>query len=266
MRRDRTEGSTVPEPLRRGLARLAARTIRTRTAEARPDRPLVSFTFDDIPESAYSGAAAMLEAAGARGTFYVAGGLLGTVEPARRLASREQCRDLHRRGHEIGCHTFSHRAVSGLPNDALDAEIARNGACLAALDPGIVPENFAYPFNTTSLRAKRRLERRFGSCRGGVPGINAGRIDLGFLRAVELADGFADEASVAGWIAQVIERKGWLIFFSHGVAEEPEPWGCHPRLLRLALDEAVARGAAVVTVREALACLGVARLNDAVPA
>ena len=37
---------------------------------------MVSFTFDDVPKSAATVGAPMLEEYGARGTFYVAGGLV----------------------------------------------------------------------------------------------------------------------------------------------------------------------------------------------
>ena len=39
--------------------------------------PMVSFTFDDLPKSAVTTGAEMLEAHGARGTFYVSGSLVG---------------------------------------------------------------------------------------------------------------------------------------------------------------------------------------------
>ena len=42
--------------------------------------PMVSFTFDDIPKSAATTGAGILEDHGARGTFYVSGGLVGTME------------------------------------------------------------------------------------------------------------------------------------------------------------------------------------------
>lgn len=41
------------------------------------DVPLVSFTFDDVPDSALGAGAAVLEKYEARGTFYIAGGLAG---------------------------------------------------------------------------------------------------------------------------------------------------------------------------------------------
>ena len=40
---------------------------------------MVSFTFDDLPKSAVTTGAGMLEAHGARGTFYVSGGLVGAA-------------------------------------------------------------------------------------------------------------------------------------------------------------------------------------------
>src|ERR1700736_3245127 len=55
------------------LARLAAFGARRVENAA----PLVSFTFDDVPESAHSRGAAMLERRGARGVYYVATGLIG---------------------------------------------------------------------------------------------------------------------------------------------------------------------------------------------
>src|SRR4051794_2067392 len=70
--------------------------------------PMVSFTFDDIPKSAATTGAAILEDHGARGTFYVSGGLVGTKSPDWTVAEPEDVVALHRRGHEIGCHTFSH--------------------------------------------------------------------------------------------------------------------------------------------------------------
>ena len=243
------------EAVGRRLARLAARTIRTRTLAAAPNPSLVSFTFDDVPVSAVTHGAPILEAAGARGTFYVAGGLAEGGEPGRSIASVEQCRDLHRRGHEIGCHTYGHRPVSDLAAPALTADLARNAAFLASLDPGIRATSFAYPFNTTSVRAKLRLQDRYATCRGGVPGINGRRTDPGFLRAVELADDFLDRATARRWVARAVAERGWLIFFSHGVSATREPWGCHPTLLGAAVEAAAEFGAVILPVRDAVARL-----------
>ena len=248
-----TDRAPVPpaDPFRRKLARFAARSIRLRTLRARAHPPLVSFTFDDVPESAATLGAAILEEKGLRGTFYISGRLTIEGEPGRTLAGPELCRTLHSAGHEIGCHTYAHRHVAAMSGAGLAADLTRNGALLAELAPGAAPVSFAYPFNAPSLLAKHRLSRRFATCRGGVPGINAGRIDPDYLRAVELADGFIDAAGAKAWIDEAVARSGWLVFFSHGIADQPEPWGCRPALLRAAVETATASGARVVTMREA---------------
>ena len=43
--------------------------------------PMVTFTFDDLPKSAATTGASLLEAHDARGTFYVSGGLVGMDTP-----------------------------------------------------------------------------------------------------------------------------------------------------------------------------------------
>lgn len=259
------ERRALREPLARRLARWAARSLRTRVVSTRAHPPLVSFTFDDIPASAAEIGAAILEEEGRHGTFYISGGIGETVEPNRRYASAAHYLALHRAGHEIGCHTFSHRPVSSLDHAALAQDLDRNAAYFAGLDPSIAPTSFAYPYNHTSLRAKRQIERRFACCRGGVPGINAGRIDLGFLRAVELNSTPQGPASASRWIRRAVAERGWLIFFLHGVSDDPEPWSCPPNLLRETIREALAQGAVVVPVREALNLAVGPPLLDRVP-
>ena len=63
------------------LSRFLARHIHTKTLPMRNERPLVTFTFDDVPASACSLGAPLLEQHGARGTFYVCGGGCGAESP-----------------------------------------------------------------------------------------------------------------------------------------------------------------------------------------
>ncbi len=100
----------------------AARHSRSKPFAMRNTAPLVSFTFDDVPDSAYTNGAAVLEQHGVRGTFYIATGTLGAADSHWRVIGRDQVRALHERGHEIGCHTFSHVGV-----DRLDARRAGRG-------------------------------------------------------------------------------------------------------------------------------------------
>lgn len=85
------------------------------------DVPLVSFTFDDVPDSALHQGAEILERHGVRGTFYIAGGLEGRVEPDRTLITAAGCEALSKREHEVGCHTFSHSKIRRLTGGRLRA-------------------------------------------------------------------------------------------------------------------------------------------------
>ena len=98
-------------------------------------------------------------------------------------------RALHRRGHEIGCHTFSHvqcrdaqRCREWTPSAG-----ATRPPCMrsAATSRSAIS---AYPFGRLTLSRKLQLQRRFDTCRGVYEGINAGTVDLGLLRVIELYD------------------------------------------------------------------------------
>lgn len=219
-------------------------------------RPIVSFTFDDIDETAATNGARILQSYGICGTFYVAGGLCGTSHLGWRFATRAAVRALSGSGHEIGCHTYSHPDVQTLDRARVDAELAANRNFLAALDEGIRLDNFAYPYGSVGLLQKAIVQERFHSCRGVRSGINTGRIDLGQLRAVRLYDTELDGAGIERLIGETRRSNGWLIFYTHDVAERPTAHGCSPALLDRAAASARRAGLACLTVREALAEIG----------
>jgi peptidoglycan/xylan/chitin deacetylase (PgdA/CDA1 family) len=258
MRFTYTPAVTRARPVSRfkgGLSRKLARYVVTKRVRVRNERPLVSITFDDIPDSAFTYGARVLEDRGARGTFYIAGGLCGTVEPERRLVSAADCVQLYRRGHEIGCHTFSHSMVQALDADAFSAELDRNQEFFSSLVPGLKLENFCYPYGIASLRRKWQAQARFHSCRGSRCAINAGTIDLGLLGGVAI-DHATDTAKIVRAIDATVRRNGWLILFTHDVSPKPTWIGCTPQFLDATIATALGRGCQVVTVREALRLIG----------
>ena len=109
--------------------------LRVEPFRMRNATPMVSFTFDDVPKSAATVGAAILEAHGAHGTFYVIGSQVGTSSPLWDMVDGEDVVALHRHGHEIACHTFSHKRACDLDAATLNAEIERNQQYLRSLDP-----------------------------------------------------------------------------------------------------------------------------------
>ena len=218
--------------------------------------PIVSFTFDDAPDSAAGEGAALLEEHGGRGTFYLAGSLIGRPSDHWHGLSDEAIVRLHRAGHEIGCHTFSHQSSANLDEAAMAREIERNRTYFRSIDPSINLENFAYPYGIASVWRKPQLAKAFRSARGILPGVNSDIIDLQFLRASPLVDCEIDKAGVDRYFDQAVASGGWLIFYGHDVADAPSPYGCTPDLMRHALEAAQRRGMPIVTVAEALRRIG----------
>jgi peptidoglycan/xylan/chitin deacetylase (PgdA/CDA1 family) len=222
----------------------------------RNDTPMVSFTFDDIPKSAATTGASILDAHDARGTFYISGGLIGAPSPNWTAADAQDIANLHSKGHEIGCHTYSHRRTCDLDAEALTEEIERNRRYLRLLDPSIKIENFAYPFGYGSFVRKRQLKTAFQSCRSIVPGVNSGAVDMQFLRAMPLIDGGIDRGEIERAFDKAQTNNGWLIFYTHDVADKPSPYGCTPALMNHALEAASRRRIPVLNMAEALLCAG----------
>ena len=239
-------------PVRDRVARFGALHLFRRPVRARNARPIITFTFDDIDETAASAGATVLERHGARGTFYVAGSLCGARGENGRFASLDDCRALAERGHEIGCHTYAHRAMRMLTPAALDADLARNADALAHAVSGHPLENFALPYNAPTLRAKRLLSDRFTTCRGGQAGINQGLPDFAYLKSIEINDDDLSAAAAQGWIDRAVSANGWLIFFTHDIRAKRSRHGCTPRLFEDIVGRAVRSGAEVLTVRDAV--------------
>jgi peptidoglycan/xylan/chitin deacetylase (PgdA/CDA1 family) len=214
--------------------------------------PMVSFTFDDVPKSAATVGAPILEEYDGRGTFYVSGSLVDQKDDHWAEISAGDIVGLHRRGHEVACHTFSHLRATDLDAAEMAEEIDKNRRYLLALDSSIKVENFAYPYGQGSLPRKRQLSKAFRSSRGIVPGVNSGTVDLHYLRAMPLIERDIERDAVDRAFDEAVASNGWLIFYSHDVEAAPSPYGCSPALLRHALDAASRRNIPIVSVAEAL--------------
>jgi peptidoglycan/xylan/chitin deacetylase (PgdA/CDA1 family) len=234
------------------LSNRLARHLHAAPMRLRSAGPMVSFTFDDVPESAASIGAPMVEEHGGRATFYVSGSLVGRWSGHWNGIAPDDLVSLHRAGHEIACHTFSHRQAAELDAPAMAEEVEQNRRYFAELDPTIRPQNFAYPYGLATVAHKGQLREIFHSARGILPGVNRDVIDLQFLRATPLIEIHIDSEGVERAFDEAARTNGWLIFYGHDVASRPSPYGCTPQLLRRALKAASRRNMPIVTVADAL--------------
>lgn len=239
-----------------GVSRKAARHHCSKPFRLRNGAPLVSFTFDDVPDSAYLKGASLLERHAIRGTFYVAAGTCGMQDELWRVIEHDHVRALHTLGHEIGCHTFSHVKVDTLGAAEMDEECRRNEDALRELCDGVGPTNFCYPFGKVSLARKLQLQERFDTCRGIYEGINGGTVDLSLLKVIELYDRTLTDEKLREVLRETADRNGWLIFYTHDVADDPSWIGCSPGLLRSTVEAVQALGFACLPIRDAVKQIG----------
>lgn len=247
-----------PAGIMAGVSRKIARHVPFRPHVLALDAPVVAFTFDDFPVSAYENGASVLDDNGMRGTFYAATGLAGTRENGQLIAGPDMIAALSRRGHEIGGHTHGHINVQTTPRRDLAEDVRRNDAEIAELAGQSRPLSFAYPFGTVSVPAKLFLMQRYAGLRGIKIGTNRGLVDLAHLSAQELYDSSHDGASIRAMLDDLERRPGWLIFYTHDVRPDPTNIGCSPAFFSAVVAEVRRRNIRVETVIETLKRIGVA--------
>ncbi len=202
------------------------------------DAAVASITFDDFPSSAYEIGGKILEASGLRATYFVSGCYMGRTVESVPYFQAAHLREIHAKGHEIGCHTYDHVKL-GEAGARYAVETCKRNAKFVADTIGADVEmtSFAYPNGDASVPVKAALAKRFPLCRGVRQAQNAGSVDLAQLNIVSLEIRHAGQTDLAGIIAAAKAQKSWLVFLSHDVAESPSPYGSTPAMI----EDVVAR-------------------------
>lgn len=245
-------GHRISEQWRHMPGRLA-RLWRPQARPLRAGRPLVSFTFDDVPRSAVTVGARELAARGWRGTFFLSGGLEGRQADGQEMFGREELHELAEGGQEIGCHSFSHARLPELPAGAIEDEIARNRDWLGQVLARPPAPVFAYPYGAACPRSKTLIARRFPLARGIAGGVNAGWTDFGQLKVFQLERRTFSLEGMRRAIAEATARKGWLVFFGHDLQPNPTPYGETPENFARVLDAVAEAGIEVLPLTAAAA-------------
>jgi hypothetical protein len=219
------------------------------------DLPLISFTFDDFPRTALLGGGSILARRGLAGTYYVSLGLLDKESPSGPICTVDDLRALLAEGHELGCHTYSHCNAWDTASEAFEDSVLKNRAELAKLIPGAAFKSFSYPLSEPRALSKLKTARHFLSCRGGGQKFNSGKADLAKLSAFFLEKSRDNMKAVRDLIDQNRKARGWLIFATHDVCEDPSPYGCTPQFFEDVVQHAIGSGARILPVVEAAKAL-----------
>jgi peptidoglycan/xylan/chitin deacetylase (PgdA/CDA1 family) len=230
--------------LSRSKAFLLSRLAR-RNAQVIWDRPVCSFTFDDVEASAIRTGLPILAEQGVQGTWYVAGSFVGNG------LERADIETLTRAGQDIQCHTYSHYRLSNGSAAELREDAQANRRFMRDFVPAPGLEHFSYPFGQVNLAAKRALLKDYRTLRSVYPGVNARTVDLGLLRSNAIYAGNFDVMRVERLVQIAVRTGGWLIFYTHGVEAEPDAWGCRPEQLSATLRCCLDAGLEPLSVAQA---------------
>lgn len=232
---------------------VAAHYLSTRPMRMRNTAPLVSFSFDDFPTTAWTEGGAILSACGIKATYYVSLGLMARTESSvGPLFTPDTLAEVADSGHELGCHTFDHTDAWYSPSARLLSAVERNSQELFRLLPQTRFRTFAFPKGRATSAAKRVLQTRFECCRGTSRGLNLKVIDLNLLRAVPIYGGGASLQIIVDLLTTNRAKNGWLIFYTHDITKTPSRFGTTPRLFDQVVRAAVSSGARVLPISAAL--------------
>lgn len=223
-------------------------------------KPIISFTFDDFPRSAGINGSNILEAYGYHGTYYVSMKNLSMDSPSGKIANIADIERLLCKGHEIGCHTYSHLDGWSTNHSVYLDAIDHNLEAFQKYFPTVEFESFAYPMNGPTLSLKKKVGPLFRCCRGGNNIANNNWIDLNLLNSC-----FIDWRNNYSFhkIKQMIDlnaiKKGWLIFSTHDVSHNPSKYGCSISLFENIVKYSMNTKASILSVREVCNKLDIVR-------
>jgi peptidoglycan/xylan/chitin deacetylase (PgdA/CDA1 family) len=210
--------------------------------------PVVSFTFDDFPQSALRVGGDILKSYRACGTFYTAVGLMNQINDLGQQFCVEDLHALLRDGHELGSHTFGHFSCRSSTLREFEADVWKGREAVELITGGERPHHFSYPYGHITSRAKSRIGAYMASCRGIAPGINESPVDLNLLRANSLYSSSFHLDSIDRLLTLNEERRAWIIFYTHDISMDPSAFGCKPFELEDVVKLAIKRGARILPV------------------
>jgi peptidoglycan/xylan/chitin deacetylase (PgdA/CDA1 family) len=237
---------------RKSVSQRVTRNVSLWRKRSRLSAPLVTFSFDDFPKSAWVNGGPLLKRYGVRATYYVAGALAGATVDGVRQFDREDLCEIAAAGHEIGCHTFDHLRIVFADKTAIETSLARNAQFVRDA-AGVEMTTFAYPFGHANLATKYMIAQRFKAARGIWAGLNSPSIDMAQVQSSPLENRGFDMAFYDELIAKTKASNGWLVLFAHDVDDVPSPYGATPAQLEAVLKRVADAGIEVLPFKEAAA-------------
>jgi peptidoglycan/xylan/chitin deacetylase (PgdA/CDA1 family) len=215
----------------------------------------VTLSFDDGWRCVYDNALPVLEGAGVKSSHYVISKYLDEKRSSL-LMKVDQIRDLVKRGHEIGCHSASHKHLANESSRVIRKEIIRSRRDLAEIVGRV--ETFAYPYGEYDDRVLDVVKRAgFSGARSLLDGLNRAGDDPFLLKCKGITVQ-TTASEVKRWIDSARNENSWLILTFHQVDDEGKPWSTTPQVLEAIIRHVSDMVLSTITVRD-----GIRRLTGA---
>jgi len=213
--------------------------------------PIISFCFDDIPNSAITNGSRILNKYGYAGTYYVCMNLSDNNDSNKPYFDHSLLKQLVANGEEIACHTADHIPLYNTGRQRLLRNLKKNQQQINELIPGYKFKNFSYPRGEQTFRSKYILKKIYQSARGVKAGMHIKDMDIYNLHANELRD-YLPLKEVLSMIDKAIEHNAWLIFYTHDVEKNPTDFGCSPEYFEAVISYCAEKKLEVHTIDKAI--------------
>lgn len=241
-----------PANLKDRIEMAALSLIKLRPTNCNLKAPIVSFSFDDAPKSAIELGARMLEDNGITGTYYLTGSHCGqSFEGVEQYTDTDILR-LAENGHEIACHSFSHSRFRRANEAEISDDLSSNQKFFAnALKkPDFRFDSFAYPYGEFDAKSREYIGERYLNARGVYRGVNHGVLDFANLKTTPLEKRRFSEKYLQSHLRTAIKKNGWVIFFTHDIADDCSIYGSTPEILEQTIKAVKDLGIEILTVCE----------------
>lgn len=212
------------------------------------DRPLVTFTFDDAPESVFTNAYPILNKFGYAATTYLSTKYIG----GKWYLKWDQVSMLSNAGWDIGSHGYDHRDLTELPIVEMKEEISRSVLVLA--EHGIRPVSFSSPYGKYDREVIKEVGVHFESHRKGWGSPN-GLNDMVKMDQYVISPFSLDETTTFEEVKKLIDTAAsegkWLVFLAHEVVQgKPGPYQVGVDTFQKIVEYVARKEGKVLTVKE----------------
>ena len=180
-------------------------------------RPLVSLTFDDGWQSAYTNGLPVLNKYGYKATYYINPSAIETSD----FMNATELSSLYKSGEEIAAHGYAHDDMTSINDDALNYQLKEGRDYLR--QAGFNVNDFATPYGYSDPEVQWYARQYFQTLRSTETGINTLQNFDPYNLKVLYIDLSTKNDQLENDLNEAKIYNGWLILVYHRIGEDTPP-------------------------------------------